>query len=124
MKHESIDCRRDARRATYITGTLKKGGLSNPCWVRDISAGGALIFAEVPLDRGDRVIMQVGDKTFAAYIRWIDYPLAGLQFESGSMVTTEGTKAGAYTTTKNLRQRISNENDGLAGRLRRWFGQE
>ena len=125
MKHEPIDCRQNERRATYITGTLKKGGLSNPCWVRDVSVGGALIFAEVPLSRGDRVVMHISDNTFAAYVRWVDYPLAGLQFETGSMVRGRYVaKEGPYTLTQTLRDRITNEHDGLAGRLRRWFGVE
>lgn len=120
MKHEPIDCRNDTRRPTYITGTLKKGGMTNPCWVRDISVGGALVFAEIPLDRGDRVVMSVDDKSFAAYVRWIDYPLAGLQFEDGSMVKGGGAKADAVTTTKNLRAGLSEKEHGFLGRVRRW----
>lgn len=122
MKHERIDCRQDARRPTYITGTIKKGGMTNPCWVRDISAGGALVFAEVPLDRGDRVIMSVDDKTFAAYVRWIDYPLAGLQFENGSMV--KGTRSGTVSeasTARSLRANLNPPEHGFLGRVQRWF---
>ncbi len=122
MKHETVDCRRDSRRPTYITGTIKKGALANACWVRDISAGGALIFAEVPLDRGDRVILSVDDKTLAAYIRWIDYPLAGLQFEEGSMIKGgAAAKDGPVTPAGRLRDNLTNSDEGVRGRLLRWF---
>ncbi len=122
MKHETIDCRRDTRRPTYITGTIQKAGMANPCWVRDISAGGALIFAEVPLDRNDRVILAVDDKSLAAYVRWVDYPLAGLQFEAGSMIRGgTASREGVATPGGRLRDKLTTSDEGLAGRVRRWF---
>ena len=122
MKHENIDSRRDARRPTYITGKMKFGTIEVPCWVRDLSAGGALVFAEVPLNSGDRVIMEVDDKQLAAYVRWIDYPLVGVQFEPGSMVrgkrvTSNSTKA----LDRNVRNFIGGKPDTVGARLARWF---
>ena len=122
MKHENIDCRRDARRPTYITGKIKFGTIEMPCWVRDLSAGGALVFAEVPLSAGDRVIMEVDDKQLAAYVRWIDYPLVGVQFEQGSMVMGKRvTSNSAKTLDRNVRNFISGKPDTVGARLARWF---
>lgn len=122
MKHENIDCRRDSRRPTYITGKIKFGTIEMPCWVRDLSAGGALVFAEMPLNLGARVLMEVDDKRLAAYVRWIDYPLIGVQFEQGSMVKGQG---GANTSTKTLDRSIRNfingKPDTVGARVARWF---
>lgn len=123
MKHETIDCRRDARRPTYITGKLRMGSSEHPCWLRDLSAGGALIFAEVPVTSGDRMVLEVDDKKLAAYVRWTDYPLLGVQFETGSMVTTRKTKAGDEARGGlGLRARLSESSDSESmSRMRRWW---
>lgn len=122
MKHEKIDSRSDSRRPTYITGKLKFGTIEVPCWVRDLSAGGALVFAEVPLGSGDRVIMEVDDKRLAAYVRWIDYPLVGVQFEQGSMVKGKpGAGDSTKTLDRNIRNFINGKPDTVGARLARWF---
>lgn len=123
MKHESIDSRRDARRPTYITGHLRIGATSHPCWIRDLSAGGALIFAEVPVSNGDRMVLEVDNKKLAAYVRWIDYPLLGVQFEAGSMVEARPKVAlGERAIGSGLRAKLAGETSDVAvSKLRRWW---
>ena len=123
MKHETIDCRQDARRPTYVTGRLRIGSASHPCWIRDLSAGGALIFAEVPVSGGDRMVLEVNEKALAAYVRWTDYPLLGVQFEKGSMVVRGGQAlAGKGVTGSALRAGLSRPPPApVTERLRRWW---
>lgn len=126
MKHESVDCRRDARRPTYITGRVRIGADDHPCWIRDLSAGGALLFAELPIKQGDRLVLEVNDRKLAAYVRWTDYPLVGVQFEEGSMVQKKGVQAqGSSTSGRQLREGLQGgASSTTTERLRRWWNGE
>ena len=99
------------------------GSERHPCWIRDLSAGGALIFAEVPVSSGDRMLLEVNDKRLAAYVRWTDYPLLGVQFETGSMVSRRRrAAAGADANGSLLRAGLSNDlPDSVIARLRSWW---
>lgn len=86
MNVAAKESRRSRRRATYLNASIVIGGGKHNVWVRDISVGGAQIFVEQPLSIGQRVIFTVDNSQKGALVRWIDYPLAGIQFEGGPAI--------------------------------------
>lgn len=86
MNMHSRETRRGKRRQTYLTATVVIGAAKHSVWVRDISAGGAQIFFEDPISVGQRIIFTVDKNQRGAIVRWVNHPLAGIEFEQGQAI--------------------------------------
>jgi len=71
------------RMSVDASALLRTGGRVHRANVRDISSMGARVRADVTLNAGDRLIVELADlPSMKAYVRWVDSDEAGLTFET------------------------------------------
>lgn len=122
MKPSQTESRVRGRKVTYINASVVIGAKKLSAWVRDISLGGAQIFLEHRINVGDRVTFSAQNMQRGAVVRWINYPLAGLEFDGGPGLPMP-SEADLALAKKRAALRSFVPEAGTASRttLSRWF---
>ena len=67
----------------FRAGKLSRDGIEELCVLRNISAGGAMIAHNSPLETGDRISLDLRlDEHFEATIAWVKGDRSGLYFDT------------------------------------------
>lgn len=81
MTKQSADERRSIRTKVMLVATIARDdGSSSEVKVEDLSANGARVRGDVPIEVDTAVTFRCKELVVAAYVAWVDAPLAGIGF--------------------------------------------